>query len=67
MIDCRECEMLMNYPIKVVDVPAKHFLDNDIIHFENGFKCMWNGVESLNIEALQKKNCRCKGENSGRN
>lgn len=64
MVNCNECEMLITgEPIKVIDKPAKHFLDNDIYHFENGYKCLYNAVESLNIEDLQKKgNCRCKKE-----
>ena len=48
-------------PIKVVDIHYENPFMNDVYHFENGFKCLYNGIESLKIEDLQKGTCRCKG------
>ena len=63
MIDCEQCDdLIRGYPIAVVDVPARTLLDTDKIHFEKGYKCIWNGRCSLDIKDLPKKKCRCKGE-----
>lgn len=62
MVDCRKCEMLMDYPISVIDEKKKLLYGIYDYHFEDGFKCMYNAVESLNLEDLQKGGCRCKGE-----
>ena len=61
-IDCRNCDNFQEgEPIKVVDVAYNNPFMQDQYHFEDGFKCTWNGIESLRIEDLQKGNCRCKG------
>ena len=60
---CNECEMLMTaYPLKVIDQPSLSFADDEIYHFEDGYKCQYNGIESLKIEDLQKGNCRNRSE-----
>ena len=60
-VNCRNCDNLQtDYPIKVVDIPAVNVFDTESYHFENGYKCTWNAVESLNIDDLQQGNCRCK-------
>ena len=61
-MNCKECDNLMDYPIKIVDNPNKHFLDVEKYHFEDGWKCTWNGIESLDITDLCKGSCRCRGE-----
>jgi hypothetical protein len=45
-------------PIKVVDFPANSPFSDDIYHFEEGYRCQFNGRESLVVEDLQKGNCR---------
>lgn len=63
-MNCESCDNLeRGYPIKVVDIPSKHFLDIEKYHFEDGFKCTWNGNESLNINDLSNGSCRCRGDN----
>ena len=60
-MDCRKCENLYpGYPIKVIDIPSLSFADTEVYHFEDGYKCTWNGMESLNLADLQKGSCRCK-------
>ena len=62
-INCKDCDNFQDdIPIKVVDFPAKTFLDTEIYHFEDGFKCTWNSIESLDIKDLQKGTCRCRGD-----
>ena len=60
---CKDCEMFNNMePIKIIDKKYDNPFMQDIFHFENGFKCLYNGIESLNAEDLKKGNCRCRGE-----
>ena len=62
MCKCFKCEMLMtDEPIKVIDFKAKSPFADDIYHFESGFKCIYNGSESLAVEKLPEKGCRCTG------
>lgn len=62
MCKCFECDNLQDdYPIKVIDIPSLSFMDNEVYHFEDGFKCTWNGSEELNVENLPKNGCRCIG------
>ena len=55
---CRECENLIDTLIKVVDVKSNSPFVDDIYHFEAGYKCTWNGCESLNMGDLRKCSCR---------
>ena len=60
---CKNCEMLCdNEPIKVIDFKAPSPFSDDIYHFEMGFRCLYNGVESLNVSDLCKGGCRLGGE-----
>lgn len=62
MCRCLECENFQdNYPIKVIDIPSLSFVENEVYHFENGFKCTWTGNTSMTIEELPKSGCRCTG------
>ena len=45
-------------PIKVVDFPANSPFADDLYHFEDGYRCQFNGRESLVVEDLQKGKCR---------
>ena len=57
MCKCKNCEMLnTGEPIKVVDIEIG--FGRDVFHFEDGYKCLYNGRESLDIEELQKGKCR---------
>ena len=60
---CYSCDNFQdNYPIKVIDFASTSAFSNDeIYHFEDGFKCNWNGSEELNVENLPKHGCRCTG------
>lgn len=59
MVKCNECEMLsVGEPILVVDIKIP--LGQDLCHFEEGYKCLYNGIESLDVEALAKGECRLK-------
>jgi len=49
-------------PIKVIDFKSASPFSEDIYHFEDGFRCMYNGVESLNLSDLSKGRCRLRGE-----
>ena len=61
---CLKCDNFQdNYPLKVIDVPSLSFANEEVYHFENGFKCSWNGTTALKIEDLPKGGCRCKNEN----
>ena len=58
---CRwfQCEMLIDdEPIKVVDFPASSPFDQELFHFEEGYRCQFNGRESLVVEDLQSGRCR---------
>lgn len=58
---CQTCEhLLTDYPQKVIDKKASSFLETDTYHFEDGFKCTYNGIESLKLSDLQKGTCRCR-------
>lgn len=62
MCKCFGCDNFQDdYPIKVIDIPSLSFMDNEVYHFEDGFKCTWNGSESINVEDLPKNGCRCTG------
>lgn len=59
---CFGCDNLLDdEPIKVIDFKANSPFSDDIYHFEDGFKCTWNGSESINVEDLPKNGCRCTG------
>ena len=45
-------------PIKVVDFPASSSFDQELFHFEDGYRCQFNGLESLVVENLQNGKCR---------
>ncbi len=63
MCKCFECEMLIDdEPIKVVTWRSASPFGEDIYHFVDGFKCMYNGVESLDVSDLTKGRCRLRGE-----
>ena len=48
-INCKDCDNFQDdIPIKVVDFPARTFLDTEIYH--------------LDIKDLQKGTCRCRGD-----
>ncbi len=49
-------------PIKVVTWRSTSPFGEDIYHFVDGFKCMYNGVESLDANDLSKGHCRLRGE-----
>ena len=58
---CRCCEMLsIGEPIKVIDEKYDNPFMEDLYHFEEGYKCLYNGIESVNIEDLQEGDCRCR-------
>ena len=62
MCKCFRCEMLMtDEPIKVVDFKSNSPFADGIYHWEDGFKCIYNGSESLAVENLPKHGCRCTG------
>ena len=62
MCKCFMCEMLMtDEPIKVIDFKSNSPFADDIYHFECGFKCTYNGSESLVVEKLPENGCRCTG------
>lgn len=57
---CHECEnLLFGYPIKVVDYSecATPFSE-EVYHFEDGYKCTWNGCEALTTAELRECGCR---------
>lgn len=61
MCNCMNCESLIqDEPIKVVDFKASSPFDTDIYHFEDGYRCTWNGSESLDVRDLPKNGCRCR-------
>ena len=47
-------------PIKVIDEKYDNPFMEDLYHFEEGYKCLYNGIESVNIEDLQEGDCRCR-------
>ena len=58
---CMQCESLIrDEPIKIVDFKANSPFSQDICHFEDGYRCTWNGTESLRLEDLPKNGCRCR-------
>ena len=60
-MNCRQCELLQTgEPIKVIDWKANSPFGDDLYHFEDGYKCLYNGIESLKLSDLQKGTCRCK-------
>ena len=62
MCKCFKCEMLMtDEPVRVVDFKANSPFSEDIYHFEEGYRCQFNGRESLVVEELQKGRCRLRG------
>ena len=63
MCKCFKCEMLIDdEPIKVITWKSHSPFGDDIYHFEDGFRCMYNGVESLDVNDLCKGHCRLRGE-----
>ena len=62
MMICFSCDNFVDgHPLKVIDIPSLSFMDTEVYHFEDGFKCTWNGFESINVEDLPKNGCRCTG------
>ena len=58
---CDDCEMLReNEPINVIDWKSTSPFGEDLYHFEDGFRCTWNGEESLRKEDLMRYGCRLK-------
>ncbi len=53
---CDDCENLMDYPIYVLD--KEILFGENLYHFEDGYKCTWNGAEGLTKEELIKAGCR---------
>ena len=49
-----------NEPIKVIDWKSTSPFGEDLYHFEDGFRCTWNGEESLRKEDLMRCGCRLK-------
>ena len=47
--------------VRVVDFKANSPFSEDIYHFEEGYRCQFNGRESLVVEELQKGRCRLRG------
>ncbi|MBQ6629882.1 MAG: hypothetical protein IJH65_13835 [Methanobrevibacter sp.] len=60
MCKCKFCENLLDEEIKVVDFTTGPFGD-EFYHWEQGFRCTYNGSEALDMEGLQKNGCRCIG------
>ena len=59
---CYSCDNFVDEElIKVVDFKSNSPFADDIYHFECGFKCTYNGSESLVVEDLPKNGCRCTG------
>lgn len=59
---CDNCEMLReNEPIKVIDWKSNSPFGMDLYHFEDGFRCCFNGEESLRKEDLSNHGCRLRG------
>ena len=59
---CDNCEMLReNEPIKVIDWKSNSPFGMDLYHFEDGFRCCYNGEESLRKEDLSNHGCRLRG------
>lgn len=59
MCECFKCEMLIDdEPIRVVDFKANSPFAEDLYHFEDGYRCQFNGRESLVVEDLQNGKCR---------
>ena len=55
-MDCRNCDNFRDdVPILIIDVKANSPFDCDIAHFEDGYGCTWNGVESLRIEDVAER------------
>ena len=61
---CNQCEMLSKEPIKVIDWKSESPFTEDIYHFEEGFKCLYNGRESLDKQDLVMGDCRLKKNRS---
>ena len=62
-VRCFKCEMLVDdEPIKVIAFKSNSPFGDDIYHFVDGFRCMYNGVESLDVADLCKGRCRLRGE-----
>lgn len=58
-MNCEDCENFQDDNIiKVVDEIGSPFCE-EIYHFETGYKCTWNGVESCEISDLKLGGCRC--------
>ena len=50
--------LIENEPIKVIDLKSNSPFGDDLYHFEDGFRCMYNGEESLEIDELPRHGCR---------
>lgn len=56
---CCRCEhLLTNYPIKVIDTSYNNPFMEDDYHFEEGYRCTYNGEEGTSLSDLQKGKCR---------
>lgn len=62
-MDCKNCDNFQDDCLILVEKefnPSPHIIA--VSKWKQGFKCTWNGIESLNIKDLQKGTCRCKGD-----
>lgn len=62
-MECKNCDNFQDDYLILVEreiSPSPHIIE--VNRWKQGFKCTWNGIESLKIEDLQKGTCRCKGE-----
>lgn len=59
MCICKECEnLILNEPIKIIDWKSKSPFGTDLYHFEDGYRCSYNGIESVELKDLKKGKCR---------
>ena len=54
---CDKCEHLLDYPIPVIDEKKKLMFGVYDYHWEDGYKCTWNGAEGLTKEELVEVGC----------
>ena len=60
-MNCTECDNFQDDCLILVrkdNNPSPHCIERN--YWKQGYRCTWNGVESLKIEDLQKGTCRCK-------
>lgn len=58
-MSCCRCEYLVtNHSIKVIDKKYNNSLKEDEFHFEEGYKCNYNGKEGGSLSDLGKGKCK---------